>query len=167
MKTVPGISFLAMSIFWLFAGEVLAVFNRTAYENSQGDGIGVLEVVEGAETPEGRPRLFVPLRRTELRGEVVGPLASLRLVQVYGYSRKQSEKVIEALYRFPLPGDAAVVGVRVRPARSGGRDAEEPGIRPGVYDSPGGHARGGVLFYRVLPSLQGGSGRQTGGDGLD
>jgi Ca-activated chloride channel family protein len=105
------------------------LFNNKAYWNSRPDGIPVMEIVdprgvsEGAETakpgeyarsPEDAPRLFVPLKRTELRGEVVGPLADLRLTQVYGYARLQCNRVMEAVYRFPLPGDAAVTAVTVR-----------------------------------------------------
>ncbi|MGQ9712988.1 MAG: VIT domain-containing protein [Desulfotomaculales bacterium] len=56
----------------------------------------------------------MPLKRTELTGEIIGPLASLRLTQIYGYSSKQCDKVLEAVYRFPLPGDAVINGVRVR-----------------------------------------------------
>ncbi len=89
------------------------MFNRAAYENSRPGGIGVLEVANGAEPSEDEPRLFVPLRRTELKGEIAGPLASLHLTQVYGYSKEQMDKVLEAVYRFPLPGDAAVTGVTV------------------------------------------------------
>ncbi|HJX38595.1 MAG TPA: VIT and VWA domain-containing protein, partial [Anaerolineae bacterium] len=89
------------------------MFNRGAYENSRPGGIGVLEVANGAKTGEEQPRLFVPLKRTELRGEIAGPLASLHLTQVYGYSKEQMDKVLEAVYRFPLPGDAAVTGVTV------------------------------------------------------
>ncbi len=85
------------------------MFNRTAYENSRPDGIGVLEIVDGEERSQ-----FVPLKRTELKGEIVGPLGSLHLTQVYGYSKEQLDKVLEAVYRFPLPGDAAVTGVTVR-----------------------------------------------------
>lgn len=90
------------------------MFNPMTYENSRPDGIGVLEIVNGTRPQEGRPRQFVPLKRTELRGEVAGPLAALRLSQVYGYSREQCDRVLEAVYRFPLPGDAAVTRVRVR-----------------------------------------------------
>jgi Ca-activated chloride channel family protein len=89
------------------------MFNRSAYENSRAGGIGVLEVADGGEPDEKKPRLFVPLKRTELKGEITGPLASLRLTQVYGYSKEQMDKVLEAVYRFPLPGDAAVKGVTV------------------------------------------------------
>lgn len=90
------------------------MFNPRAYENSRPDGIGVLEVVGGDGEREEGQRRFVPLRRTELRGDLLGPLAALRIIQVYSYSRQQSDKVLEAVYRFPLPGDAAVSGVRVR-----------------------------------------------------
>jgi len=89
------------------------MFNRAAYENSRPDGIGVLEVANGAKAGKEQPRLFVPLKRTELKGEIAGPLASLHLTQVYGYSKEQMDKVLEAVYRFPLPGDAAVTGVTV------------------------------------------------------
>lgn len=88
------------------------MFNQKIYENSRPEGIGVLEI--GGEREEKEPRLFVPLKRTELRGEIVGPLAALSLVQTYAYSREQCDAVLEAVYRFPLPGDAAVTGVRVR-----------------------------------------------------
>jgi Ca-activated chloride channel family protein len=90
------------------------MFNPSAFENSRAEGIAALEIEHGPEVVADQPRLFVPLRRTELRGEVTGPLASLRLTQVYGYSREQCDREVEAVYRFPLPGDAAVTGVRVR-----------------------------------------------------
>ncbi len=88
------------------------MFNRTAYWNSQPGGVALLEVVEPTET--AAPRRFVPLQRTELRGEVVGPLAALRLIHRYGYTKEQCAQTLEAIYRFPLPGDAAVTGVVVR-----------------------------------------------------
>ena len=90
------------------------MFNPRAFENSRPDGIGVLEVVKGAGGEDKGARLFVPLKRTELHGEIAGPLASLRLVQVYGYAASQCRQVLEASYRFPLPGDAAVTRVCVR-----------------------------------------------------
>jgi Ca-activated chloride channel family protein len=88
------------------------MFNRTAYWNSRPGGVALLEVVE----PAGQPglRRFVPLRRTELRGEITGPLAALQLIHRYRYTREQSDQTLEAVYRFPLPGDAAVTGVVVR-----------------------------------------------------
>src|SRR5215475_1222224 len=89
------------------------MFNPSFFENSRPDGIGVLEIVDGQGSAEPDRRRFVPLRRTELKGEIVGPLAGLRFIQTFGFSRDQ-DKVIEALYRFPLPGDAAVTSVRIR-----------------------------------------------------
>ena len=88
------------------------MFHPSAYENARPDGFGVLEVVGDGDA--GQARRFVPLRRTELRGEVAGPLAALRLTQVFGYVAAQCDRVLEAAYRFPLPGDAAVTAVRVR-----------------------------------------------------
>lgn len=89
------------------------MFNPRIFENSILGGIPMLEVVGGIEL-ENAALAVVPLRRSELHGEVVGPLAALRLVQHFGYSREVCDKVLEAVYRFPLPGDAAVSGVRVR-----------------------------------------------------
>src|SRR5215207_9404159 len=86
-----------------------AMLNLKQYENSSPDGISVLEIIGSNE----EVNLFVPLKRTELRGEVAGPLAALRLTQTYGYTREQCDQTLEAVYRFPLPGDAAVTGVRV------------------------------------------------------
>lgn len=88
------------------------MFNRSAYHNSRPGGVSSLEVVDGIDDTD-QPH-FVPLRRTDLHGEIVGPLASLKLVHTYGYSREECDHVLEALYRFPLPGDAAVTGVCVR-----------------------------------------------------
>ena len=89
------------------------MFGRRIYENSRSGGIGLLQVIDEREG-EREAQLFVPLKRSELHGEVIGPLAALRLVQVYGYTREQCDRVLEAAYRFPLPGDAAVTAVRVR-----------------------------------------------------
>jgi Ca-activated chloride channel family protein len=89
------------------------LFNNQLYENSRGGGIGLLQVTGGVEAKEEQ-QLFVPLKDSVLRGEVTGPLGALTLVQTYAYSRDECDKVLQAAYRFPLPGDAAVTGVRVR-----------------------------------------------------
>jgi len=89
------------------------MFNPKIFANSRPDGIGALEITGEDGHQPGQPRMFVPLKRTELRGEVTGPLASLRLTQIFGYSREQLDRTLEAVYRFPLPGDAAMTGVRV------------------------------------------------------
>jgi Ca-activated chloride channel family protein len=89
------------------------MLDPNGYENSRPDGFSVLEVLsEGKDGDD--PRRFVPLKRTELRGQVAGPLAALRLTQVFGYAAAECDKVLEAVYRFPLPGDAAVTAVRVQ-----------------------------------------------------
>jgi Ca-activated chloride channel homolog len=90
------------------------MFNPSAYENSQPDGFGVLEFAPDPESKQPEPRRFVPLRRTELTGIITGPLAGLRLVQMFRFASEQFDKPIEAVYRFPLPGDAAVTSVRVK-----------------------------------------------------
>jgi Ca-activated chloride channel family protein len=87
------------------------MLNPHSCENSRPDGFSVLEIESGDEKS---PRAFVPLRNTELHGEITGPLAALRLVQTFALSNAEGDKVVEALYRFPLPGDAAVTSVRVR-----------------------------------------------------
>src|SRR4051812_8073814 len=87
------------------------MFNPAVFDNSRPDGIPVLEIVEPHDE---QPRRFVPLRRTELTGEVAGPLAAFQLAQTFAYSREECDRVLEAAYRFPLPGDAAVTGVRVQ-----------------------------------------------------
>ncbi|HZO90646.1 MAG TPA: VIT and VWA domain-containing protein [Chthonomonadaceae bacterium] len=89
------------------------MFHPAEYENTRPDGFSVLEVVPDPERKDG-PRRFVPLKRTELTGEIAGPLADLRLIQTFGYSAEECDQTLEAVYRFPLPGDAAVQGVTVR-----------------------------------------------------
>jgi len=89
------------------------MFNPKAFANSRPDGIGALEIIGAPGDQPDQSGQFVPLKRTELRGEAIGPLASLRLTQIYGYSKEQCDRTLEAVYRFPLPGDAAVTGARV------------------------------------------------------
>ncbi len=87
------------------------MLNPKTFSNSRPDGFAVLEVVPDSAVP-GAARQFVPLRRTDLTGTVTGPLATLSLTQTF--SLEASAAVVEALYRFPLPGDAAVTGVHVK-----------------------------------------------------
>ena len=84
------------------------MFNPRSFHNSRPDGFGVLEVAGG---PDHR---FAPLRRTALTGELTGPLAALTLTQTFSLPPATGDAPVEVLYRFPLPGDAAVTGVRVR-----------------------------------------------------
>jgi Ca-activated chloride channel homolog len=84
------------------------MLNTTIFINTRGDGFSVLEIQ--GESLKG----FVPLRQSTLMGTVAGPLAELTLTQTFSFSKAAFDGAIEALYRFPLPGDAAVLGVTVR-----------------------------------------------------
>ncbi|MDY3556648.1 VIT and VWA domain-containing protein [Gemmata sp. JC717] len=88
------------------------MLNTGIFYNSRSDGFGVLEVADDSPAADA-PRQFVPLKRTELTGTVTGPLAVLALAQTFALPDAATGP-IEAVYRFPLPGDAAVTGVQVR-----------------------------------------------------
>lgn len=88
------------------------MLNSRTFFNSRPDGFAVLEVVDDNPVPDA-PRRFVPLKSTRIAGTVTGPLATLTLTQTFTLADSPGT-VIEALYRFPLPGDAAVNGVRVK-----------------------------------------------------
>jgi Ca-activated chloride channel family protein len=83
------------------------MFRTTRFDNSPAAAAAALEVA-------GQPGHFVPLQRTALAGRVVGPFADLSVTHTYRFGREQQAGVVEAVYRFPLPGDAAVTGVSVR-----------------------------------------------------
>ncbi len=87
------------------------VFDSGMFDNARRDHAACLQVVSDAR--HGIVDGFVPLRETTLSGSIVGPLARLRLVQLFSYTRAECTRVLEATYRFPLPGDAAVSSVRV------------------------------------------------------
>ena len=89
------------------------MFDPKGFENSRPDGFSVLEVVSELSRLSS-VRRFVPLKHTCVTGEIAGPLADLRLTQTFLYTSRECSDVLEALYRFPLPGDAAVIGVTVR-----------------------------------------------------
>ncbi|MBD3190500.1 MAG: hypothetical protein GF308_07640 [Candidatus Heimdallarchaeota archaeon] len=61
-----------------------------------------------------KEELFVPLKQTTLTGKITLPLADLYLEQEFLFTKKEHDKTIEAIYRFPLPGDAAIKDVEVR-----------------------------------------------------
>lgn len=90
------------------------MFNPLAYENSRGDGVAVLEVIDAEGDEKTTQPVFVPLRRSVLTGVITGPLADLGLTHVFAYDSAVCNRVLEAAYRFPLPGDAAVRSVTVR-----------------------------------------------------
>jgi Ca-activated chloride channel family protein len=107
------------------------MFNSSLIENAAPAGFGVLELIATPESPyaesghdviERPPRAtwrdphvgYAALERTELLGTITGPLAALRLVQRFRVPARLADRTLEARYRFPLPGDAAVTGVVVR-----------------------------------------------------
>lgn len=83
------------------------MFNADHYENSRIEGAGILEITEDKKTE------FAPLVKTELKGTISGPLAALETEQTFRVPER-IDGPIEAVYRFPLPGDAAVRRVAVR-----------------------------------------------------
>ncbi|MCC7368467.1 MAG: VWA domain-containing protein [Chloroflexi bacterium] len=93
------------------------MFNPRTFENARPDGFPVLEIIPRPDRPDsatGQLRQFVPLQRTDLIGEIAGPVAALQLVQRFRFGAEVSAEPIEAAYRFPLPGDAAITGVSVQ-----------------------------------------------------
>jgi Ca-activated chloride channel homolog len=96
---------------------VPTMINPHTFENARPDGFPILEIVSTPDhqtTARTEIRQFVPLQRTELLGEINGPMAALQLVQRFRFSSAHHPSPIEAAYRFPLPGDAAITGVRVQ-----------------------------------------------------
>ncbi len=96
------------------------MFNPHSYQNSHAGGTAFLEIVQHPERNDDhgsaqppQPR-FMPLKRTDLDGTISGPVARLRVKHVFGHPEETDGPVLEAVYRFPLPGDAAVTGVVVR-----------------------------------------------------
>jgi len=87
------------------------MLNPNAFANSAAAGVAVLETAGESEASSRLP--FVPLLRTTVNGRWDGPLAQITVTHSYGYTQKQCTQVLEAIYRFPLPGDAAVLGVVV------------------------------------------------------
>ena len=86
------------------------MFNTSYVENAPEGGVAMLEVLG----KDAQTMAFVPMRRVEVSGEVTGPVAGMQVIHVFSYTKQQCSRVIEAAYRFPLPGDAAVTGVSVR-----------------------------------------------------
>jgi len=89
-----------------------AFLDLSRYDNSP---LGDVPCMKVQPSRQGKQQLsFVPLKESRLVGSVEGPLANLSLSQKYSFTKKQSAKPLEVLYRFPLPGDAAVKGAVVR-----------------------------------------------------
>jgi Ca-activated chloride channel family protein len=129
------------------------MFNSTVYENSLPGGVGRLEVIAD-DSEEKRLPLLVPLKRSELAGKLAGPVASLELTQIFRYSSDECAAVLEAVYRFPLPGDAAVTRARV----SFGAVEIEAGLKEreaaeAEYNKARGEGRQAILTTREAPDV--------------
>lgn len=85
------------------------MINPQWYTNSRVGGFAILEFF----IPDDPVRKFVPLRTTHLAGSIQGPFADFTLTHTFRFTSDQYPHTIEARYRFPLPGDAAVTGVTV------------------------------------------------------
>lgn len=89
-----------------------AAFDQSMFDNARRGEIGCIVILP--QPGLGISLGFVPLKQTTLSGSIVGPIAQLQLSQRFAYQRSECDRVIEAVYRFPLPGDAAITSVRVR-----------------------------------------------------
>ncbi len=96
------------------------MFNPNTYANSTYSGGAYMEIMQHLDPESDRrpphdlaPK-FMPLQSTKIEGAIAGPVANLTLTHLFGHSEAESGPVLEAVYRFPLPGDAAVTGVEIR-----------------------------------------------------
>ena len=83
------------------------LFNYAVHANEVTYSLPVLSV------SDHQSLAFVPLKHTVIAGEMIGPLFAGDVTHRFCYSITQCDKVLEAVYRFPLPGDAAVTGIAV------------------------------------------------------
>ncbi len=79
------------------------MFNKGYFNTASADETPSMRIIRS----EGNTGLFIPLKETKLSGAINGPLASLTLTQVFSGLDK-GDHVLEAVYRFPLPGNGAV-----------------------------------------------------------
>lgn len=75
------------------------------YLNAKDRGFPVLE---------GGENMFIPLKDTNLTGKITIPFADLTLNQKFLFSLEEYDKTIEAVYRFPISGNAAIKDVSVK-----------------------------------------------------
>jgi Ca-activated chloride channel family protein len=82
----------------------MSVLASHRYCNSRPGSASVLEFPDEANTT-------APLKETVISGEVNGPLAGIVVSQLFDCSFLPENTAAEAVYRFPLPGDALILGV--------------------------------------------------------
>ncbi|MEZ5361220.1 MAG: VIT domain-containing protein [Bryobacterales bacterium] len=74
---------------------------REAADGTAPGGAGSLMAI----APDGESEIFCPLEHTDVRAEISGFLARVRVTQRF---KNPSAESIEAVYTFPLPADSAV-----------------------------------------------------------
>jgi Ca-activated chloride channel homolog len=93
------------------------MFNPYNYRNSTVGGAPYMETLRSRDAERANHGeldalpLFMPLKSTMFSGSVTGPVARLQVRHMFGQPPDLDSPVLEAAYRFPLPGDAAVIGV--------------------------------------------------------
>ena len=80
------------------------------YFNQKTDGVPELVIQE----KNGRETQFIPLQSTVLTGDIIGPLLHAEMVHTFSFQDCRENRTVEAIYRFPLTGDAAVMGATVK-----------------------------------------------------
>ena len=148
------------------------VFDPGMFDNARRNHGACLVVVPDEQ--RGVPDGFVPLRQTTLSGSIVGPLARLRLVQVFSYAKTECDRVLEAPVSLSVArrrgGDGRPRAVR----RRGGRDKfgraewgreRVRGRARGRPPGGAGHAGVSRRVHVAARRVAAGSGRHR-GDGL-
>ena len=77
------------------------------YANSLHGGIAMMQARDGNES------FLLPLKTVRLTGKIGGPVGELSVTHTFSISEGEISGPVEAVYRFPLPGDAAVRSMTV------------------------------------------------------
>lgn len=88
------------------------MFDKRHFNALDRAGVPTLALEEPG-TGRTRKISYCPLKEMTLSGNLDGPLGNLKLKQVFRGPEEEPEKAVEAIYRFPLPGDAVVKSVAV------------------------------------------------------
>ncbi len=95
----------------LLLGALLVVASWTTWGNAAGEGQipgqGTLNIIH----PDGKSGPGCPLEHTSVKAEVSGFMSRVTVTQTFHNPAKEK---IEAIYTFPLPGDAAVDDMLIR-----------------------------------------------------
>ncbi len=77
------------------------------YANSLHGGMALMQVGDGKDS------FLLPLKTVGLTGRIGGPVGELDVTHTFSISEGEMSGPVEAVYRFPLPGDAAVRSMTV------------------------------------------------------